>query len=107
MYEKSIARKLGLGINFTRKTLHGIASAMGMIIVAPKTAIAALSLKLHLSHRLMQSENGKIINLIEKNQIIETDSGGKDSIACKTNNYGTKLWIENAKKFRSWKCECL
>ena len=80
MNEKPLARKLGLGSNFTRKIFHGRSSEMGVRIVAPKTAITALSLNLCLSHRRMQSENGKIINLIENNQMIEMGPRGKNSI---------------------------
>ena len=60
--------------------LHGRASKMDVVIVEPNTSISALSLNLCLSHSGIKSENGKIINLNRKNRIIETGSGGKDSI---------------------------
>ena len=59
-YEKPLASKLGLGSDFPRKMLHCKVSSMGVVIVAPKTAISSLSLKLYLSHRRMQSENVKM-----------------------------------------------
>ena len=53
-----LARKLGLGSNFPRKILLGRVTAMGVGIVAPKTEISDLVLKLHLSRRRIQSEKG-------------------------------------------------
>ena len=58
-YEKRLARKLGSGRKFPRKMLCGGVTAMGVKIVAPKTEISALTLKLCFSHKRMNSENEK------------------------------------------------
>ena len=71
---------------------------MGIGIVAPKTAITALILKLHLSHKRMKSENVKMLKIIENNLIIETGSKGGRSGAGKTNESRPKSWIENTTK---------
>ena len=71
---------------------------MGVGIVAPKKTFAALTQELHLSNRRMSCKYGKILKIIGNNLIIETGSGGISSKACKTNDYGTKLLIENARK---------
>ena len=66
-----LTRKLGFGTNFPRKILRGRVKAMGTGIVAPKTAIDSLMLKLHPSHKRMKSENGKILKIIGNNESIE------------------------------------
>ena len=53
-HENPLAINLGSGSNFSRKMFHGRLKAMGVWIVAIKTNIAALLLKLHLSHRQMK-----------------------------------------------------
>ena len=44
--ERPLARKSGLGSNLSRKITHGRVTAIGVGIVAPKTAISTLTLKL-------------------------------------------------------------
>ena len=78
-YEIPLARKLGLGSNFTLKTMHGRLKAMVLGTVAPKTAIASLTLKLHFAHKRMHSENGKNLKIIEDSSTIETGSKGGSS----------------------------
>ena len=68
--EKPLARKLGLGSNFPRKIMHGRVTVMGAGIVAPKTVIDSLTLKLHLSYERIKSKNGKIIKTIKNNKLI-------------------------------------
>ena len=50
-YETPLARKLVLGSSFQRKMMCRRVISMGLEIVAPKTAIVDLVLKLCLSHR--------------------------------------------------------
>ena len=68
--EIPLARKLGLGSNFSRKIMCGRVTAMRIGIVATKIEIASLTLKLCLSYKIMDSENGKFLKIIENNQTI-------------------------------------
>ena len=45
----------------------------------------------------MNSENRKMLKIIEYNLIIETESRGIRSKSCK-NDSGTRLWTENTRK---------
>ena len=45
-HERPLERQLGLGSNFPRKTMNGRVTSMRLGIVAPKKAIASLTLKL-------------------------------------------------------------
>ena len=58
---------------------------MDVEIVAPKTVITASILKLHLSYKILNSENRNNLKIIENNFIIETVSKGASSRADKTN----------------------
>ena len=78
--------------------MHGRVTAMGIGIVSPKTAIASLTLKLHFTHKRMNSENVKFLKTIEDNSAIETGSKWGSSGNNKMNEYRPRLWIEGAKK---------
>ena len=71
---------------------------MGVGIVVPKMAIASLTLKLHVSHERMKSENGKIIKIIENNKLIEKGFKGGSSGCNAIGNSGPRLWIEGRRK---------
>ena len=71
MCERPLARKLGLGSNFPRKIMYGRVTAMGVGIFSHKTAISSSTLKLHSSHKRMNSENGFFLKIIDNNSIIE------------------------------------
>ena len=90
-YEKSLARKLRLGSNFPIKMLHGRVTAMGVLTLAPKTAIVALTLKLYFSHKIMNSEILKMLKIMENNSTIEMGSKGGSSGENKTNELGSRL----------------
>ena len=76
-YEKPLAGRLGLGSKFPRNMLHSRVKSMGVVIVDPKTEITALILKIYFSHKRMNSENVKMMKIIENNSIIETGSKGE------------------------------
>ena len=98
MCEMPSVWKLNLGSNFPRKLLCGRVTATGIGIMAPRTATEALTIKLCMSHQRMKSENGKLMQMIENNQMIESGAG---SIESQINNkacLGKKLWTENVVK---------
>ena len=78
--------------------MHGRLTSIGVGIVAPKTAIASLTLKLHLSHERMKLENGKIIKIIENNELIEKGFKGRSSGHNNMEDSGPNLWTEGARK---------
>ena len=79
--------------------MYGRVTAMGLGIVAPKIAIASLTLKLCLSHKNMNSENGKFLKTIEDNETTETGLKGGRSGSNKMEESGPRMWIEGARKF--------
>ena len=95
---KPTLKKTRLGRNFPRKMLHARVTAMGVEIVASKTAIVVLTLKLYFSHKRMNSENIKMLKTIENNSTIWTGSKGGSSGENKANESGPMLWIEGASK---------
>ena len=78
--------------------MHGRVTGMGMGIVAPKTAIASFTLKLCLSHKRMNVENGKIIKIIENNELIEKGFKVGSSGHNNMEDSGPNLWTEGARK---------
>ena len=78
--------------------MHGRVTGMGMGIVAPKTAIASFTLKLCLSYKRMKYENGKIIKIIEDNELIEKGFKGGSSRCNYVEDSGPRLWIEGVRK---------
>ena len=51
IYEPIILQKLGLSENFPRAVLHSRKTALGVELIAPRTIIDALALKLYLGHK--------------------------------------------------------
>ena len=98
IHEMTLVLKLNLGNNFPRKISVSRVIEIGINTMVPRTAIAALIIKSYMSHQRMKSENGKLMQMIEINQMIES---GARSIYSKRNNkvcLGIKLWTENSAK---------
>ena len=67
IYEPVILRKLGLSKNFPRSVLYSRKTALGVGLMAPKTIMDGLALKLYLGHQRSEDRISKIIQIIEDN----------------------------------------
>ena len=65
--EPVILRKLKLSERFPRKVLHMRNSALGVGLIAPRTIVEVLALKLHVGHQRARSKVAKIIQINEDN----------------------------------------
>ena len=83
MHEILLVCKLNLGSIFPRKLLHSRVTSIGVGMMAPRIAIAVLTIKLYMSRQRMESENEKLMQMTENNQIIESRAR---SIQSKINN---------------------
>ena len=67
IYESALLNKMGLSKKFPRKVLHPRKSALGVGLMAPKTIMSVLALKLHLSHQRGETRVSKLTNINEEN----------------------------------------
>ena len=71
IYEPIILKKLGLSENFPRAVLYSRKTALGVGLIAPRTIIDELSMKLYLGHRRADDRISKIIQIIEDNARVQ------------------------------------
>jgi len=67
IYESVILNKLGLSVKFPRKVLYARKSALGVGLMAPRTIMSVLALKLYLSHQRGETRISRLININEDN----------------------------------------
>ena len=67
VYELVISNKLGLSVKFPRRVLCARESTLGVGLMAPRTTISMLALKLHLSHQRGEIRVSRLINVNEDN----------------------------------------
>ena len=82
IYEPVILQKLGLSENFLRAVLYSRKTALGVGLLAPRTIIDMLAMKLYLEYQRAKDRTSLLIQIIEVNvhvqyryskSIIETD----------------------------------
>ena len=78
IYESVILNKMGLSIKFPRKVLYARKSALGVGLMAPRTIMSILALKLYVSHQRGETRVSKMININEDN--IQLHYGFKTSV---------------------------
>jgi len=71
IYEPIILKKLGLSKNFPRAVLYSRKTALGVGLIAPRTIVDELSLKLYLGHRRAEDRISNIIQIIEDNARVQ------------------------------------
>ena len=71
---------------------------MGVRIISPKIAIAALVLKLCFSSQRIGSESRTLMQLAEIYQLVRTRTGRSSSNSNKSTPSGKKLWKDNGQK---------
>ena len=67
IYKPVILRKLGLSSNFPRSVLYSRKTALGVGLMAPRTIIDGLAMKLYVGHQRSEDRISKIIQIIEDN----------------------------------------
>ena len=67
IFESVILNKMGLSIKFPRKVLHARKSALGVGLMAPKTIMSVLAIKLCVSHQRGETRVSEMININEDN----------------------------------------
>ena len=78
IYESVILNKMGLSIKFPRKVLYARKSALGVGLMAPRTIMSILALKLYVSYQRGETRVSKMININEDN--IRLHYGFKTSV---------------------------
>jgi len=67
IYEAVILNKMGLSVKFPRKVLYARKTALGVGLMAPRTIMSVLALKLYLSHQRGDTRVSKLITINEDN----------------------------------------
>ena len=67
IHESVIFNKIGLSVKFLRKVLCAEKLALGVGLVAPRTIMSILSLKLCLSHQRRETRVSRLIEINEDN----------------------------------------
>ena len=71
IYEPVLLKKLGLSENFPRSVLYSRKTALGVGLLAPRTIIDALALKLYLGHKRANDRIAKVTQINEDNARIQ------------------------------------
>ena len=71
IYEPVLLKKLRLSENFPRSVLYSRKTALGVGLLAPRTIIDALALKLYLGHKRADDRIAKVIQINEDNARIQ------------------------------------
>jgi len=116
IYEPILLRKMKLSEKFPRNVLYSRKTALGVGLLAPRTIVDILSLKLYIGHQRMKSKVSEIIQINEDNarvsygystSIIETERKDKpneitwnDEIQVKLNRRNLRL--ENRTNEPKW-----
>ena len=67
IHEPVMLRKLRLSEKFSRKVLHYRKTSLGVGLLAPRTIVDVLALKLHVGHQRADSKVDKMIQINEEN----------------------------------------
>ena len=67
IYKLVLLRKLGLSENFPRSELHSRKTTLGIGLLAPRTIVDVLALKLYFGHKRMNDKVTKLIQINEDN----------------------------------------
>jgi len=116
VYEPILLKKMRLSEKFPRSVLYSRKTAMGIGLLAPRTIVDILALKLYVGHQRMNSKVAKIIQINEDNarlsygysrSVLETKRSHKpkqviwsDEIQAKLDR--RRLKIENRLNERTW-----